>query len=180
MREGLPLIVTQLWSKVAAAPTQTALQVQVKQYGRQGQAAKESTTLCWVRAACWRWRAGAGVLSRTGHSGSEPGQAGRDRRCPRAGPTPTGEGVLDPFHPYGRAKRLRGKPLSDFSGDLFLRVLAAEREQLVAVSIEARAWRRARGARFTQAPCSALVHDGLGVNPAGATLQLHSWSECDF
>lgn len=62
-----------------------------------------------------------------------------------AGPTPTGEGVLDPFHAYARAKRLRGKPLSDFSGDLFLRVLAAEREQLVTVSIEARD-RRAPGA----------------------------------
>ena len=69
--------------------------------------------------------------------------------------------MLDPFHAHARAKRLRGKPLSDFSGDLFLRVLAAEREQLVTVSIEARA-RRAPGA-FAQTgylqcwgPCSRV------------------------
>ncbi len=56
----------------------------------------------------------------------------------RADPTPSGEGALDAFHPYGRAKRLRRKPLSDFAGDHFLRVLAAEREQLITVRLEVR------------------------------------------
>lgn len=47
--------------------------------------------------------------------------------------------MLDPFHPYGRTKRLRGKPVNDFGGsDLFLRILAAEREQLITVTMTVR------------------------------------------
>ena len=60
--------------------------------------------------------------------------------CARADPTQAGEAVLDAFHPYGRVKRLRNRPVHAFEGDdLWLRVAAAEKESLISVRIQARA-----------------------------------------
>jgi hypothetical protein len=52
-------------------------------------------------------------------------------------PTQLGAGVLDPFHPYGIAKRLRNKPIDHFAGtDTWLRVAAAEQDKLITLSWE--------------------------------------------
>lgn len=54
-----------------------------------------------------------------------------------ADPTPQGETILDAFHPYGRVKRLRAKPVEEFDGkEDFLRILQAEKENLLKVNIE--------------------------------------------
>lgn len=40
--------------------------------------------------------------------------------------------TLDPFHPYGKTKRLRDKPIQTFDdSDLFLRILGAARDGLI-------------------------------------------------
>jgi hypothetical protein len=52
-------------------------------------------------------------------------------------PTQLGAGVLDPFHPYGIAKRLKNKPIDHFAGtDTWLRVAAAEQDKLITLSWE--------------------------------------------
>ncbi|BDA45673.1 Transcription elongation factor SPT6 [Coccomyxa sp. Obi] len=52
-------------------------------------------------------------------------------------PTAQGESILDAFHPYGKVKRLRRKPVNEFDGDDdFLRILQAEKENLITVKIE--------------------------------------------
>jgi len=96
------------------------------------------------RCCAYRSRGTGQLAARRAHPGAAP-----------ADPTPSGEGALDAFHPYGRAKRLRRKPLSDFAGDHFLRVLAAEREQLVTVRLEVRrpgATQRGTGAAGRRVP----------------------------
>ena len=56
---------------------------------------------------------------------------------PCAEPTPQGEQLLDPFHPCGRVKRLRDKPVQSFAGsDTFLRIAQAEKEGLIEVRID--------------------------------------------
>ena len=53
-----------------------------------------------------------------------------------AEPTLEGEQLLDPFHVYGRVKRIRGKPVQSFVGsDTFLRIAQAEKEHLIEVNI---------------------------------------------
>ena len=60
--------------------------------------------------------------------------SGRSNAC--AEPTPEGEQLLDPFHVYGRVKRIRGKPVQSFTGsDTFLRIAQAEKEHLIEVNI---------------------------------------------
>ncbi|CAL8470742.1 g10284 [Coccomyxa elongata] len=52
-------------------------------------------------------------------------------------PTAQGETILDAFHPYGKVKRLRNKPVEAFDGDDdFLRILQAEKEKFITVKIE--------------------------------------------
>ena len=62
-----------------------------------------------------------------------------DRRATvSTAPTPRGDlsERLDPFHPYGRVRRLGDKPLRDCEGsDLFLRIDAAARAGLVTVTV---------------------------------------------
>ena len=53
-----------------------------------------------------------------------------------AEPTTEGEQLLDPFHVYGRVKRIRSKPVQSFTGsDTFLRIAQAEKEHLIEVNI---------------------------------------------
>eukprot|EP00210_Caulerpa_lentillifera_P002715 g2595.t1 len=51
-------------------------------------------------------------------------------------PTDTGEKVLDAFHPHGAVKRLESKPVRDFKGDLFLRIIAATKQNYLTYKIE--------------------------------------------
>jgi transcription elongation factor SPT6 len=52
-------------------------------------------------------------------------------------PTPAGEATLDPFHPLGIAKHLTSKRVTTLEGsDTWLRVLEAERQGLVRVTLE--------------------------------------------
>ena len=45
---------------------------------------------------------------------------------------------MDPFHPLGRVKRLRSKPLASFDqSDTYLRIHQAEQEGLITVSLQA-------------------------------------------
>ena len=71
----------------------------------------------WHHLRCWRMAV-----------------SGRSLAC--AEPTPEGEQLLDPFHVYGRVKRIRGKPVQSFMGsDTFLRIAQAEKEHLIEVNI---------------------------------------------
>lgn len=51
-------------------------------------------------------------------------------------PTTAGESVLNPFHPFGLAKRLRRMPCSLVHEDHFLRIHEAEKAGLIKVSIK--------------------------------------------
>jgi len=51
-------------------------------------------------------------------------------------PTESGEKVLDAFHPNGCVKRLEKKPVKDFKGDLFLRIIAATKQNYLTYKIE--------------------------------------------
>jgi hypothetical protein len=52
-------------------------------------------------------------------------------------PTSLGESVLDPFHPYGKVRRLLHKPVNRFEDtDQFLLICEAEKEHLITVKIE--------------------------------------------
>eukprot|EP00884_Botryococcus_braunii_P001188 jgi/Botrbrau1/1106/Bobra.0162s0007.1 len=52
-------------------------------------------------------------------------------------PTKAGETVLDPFHPLGRVKRIRNKPLKSFEDtDTYLRIHQAEKDGLITITMQ--------------------------------------------
>ena len=80
---------------------------------------------------------------------------------PCAEPTPQGEQLLDPFHPCGRVKRLRDKPVQSFAGtDTFLRIAQAEKEGLIEVRIDV-------GLLHTRPPTEQRLRQSLLYIPHG-------------
>ena len=55
-------------------------------------------------------------------------------------PTTAGESAVNPFHPYGRVKRLTRKPLSSFKDDEWLCVTLAEKEGLIKATFTDQVW----------------------------------------
>eukprot|EP00873_Tetraselmis_striata_P037857 jgi/Tetstr1/458121/TSEL_044613.t1 len=57
--------------------------------------------------------------------------------CVSTEPTPRGDEVLDPFHPYGVVKRLRNKPLKKFeASEQYMSIKMAESEGLIKVTLD--------------------------------------------
>lgn len=82
-------------------------------------------------------------------------------------PTPAGNDVLDPFHPYGITKHLVDKPVSTFEGsDLWLRILAAEKAGLIKVDLEF---------KKDKDPVEEISEVYLSDNTSDAALEWNKW-----